>query len=105
LDGAHDSGADLSLASTISAATDPQSDDDSLLTRHGADALKQLLGTFPLRSMTDLVAFWLARGTNLALAGSFVEQCAESMLLLFSLMQKENWHLLFARRLLQQNSA
>lgn len=47
--------------------------------------------------------FWLAKGANLALAEPFVAQCAESAGQLFTL-HDENWHLVFARRLLQ-NSA
>lgn len=53
--------------------------------------------------MKELVMFWLAKGTNLALAEPFVAQCTESVSQLFE-SHDENWHLVYARRLLQ-NSA
>jgi hypothetical protein len=74
------------------------------MTRRGADALRQLLGAFPLHAVINLVNFWLAKGVNLALAGPFVEQSAETMNHLLSSMSDENWHLVYARHLLQ-NSA
>ncbi|PLB45480.1 hypothetical protein P170DRAFT_449171 [Aspergillus steynii IBT 23096] len=65
----------------------PQLADDGCLLR-GADILRQLLNSFPLTTMNDLVMFWLAKGANLALAEPFTK----------------NWHLAFASRLLR-NSA
>ncbi|KAJ5674147.1 hypothetical protein N7462_009586 [Penicillium macrosclerotiorum] len=53
--------------------------------------------------MKDLVQFWLDKGTNLALAEPFVAQCANSVSQLF-MSHDEHWHLVYARRLLQ-NSA
>lgn len=53
--------------------------------------------------MKELVMFWLAKGANLALAEPFVAQCAESVSQLFA-VNDENWHLMYARRLLH-NSA
>ena len=53
--------------------------------------------------MKDLVMFWLAKGANLALAEPFVNQCTQSVSQLFT-YHDENWHLVYARRLLQ-NSA
>lgn len=53
--------------------------------------------------MKDLVMFWLAKGANLALAEPFVDQCAQSVSQLFT-YHDDNWHLVYARRLLQ-NSA
>jgi hypothetical protein len=53
--------------------------------------------------MKDLIMFWLAKGANLALAEPFVNQCAQSVSQLFT-YHDDNWHLVYARRLLQ-NSA
>lgn len=53
--------------------------------------------------MKELVSFWLAKGANLALAEPFVAQCAESVSQLF-VSHDEDWHLVYARRLLH-NSA
>lgn len=47
--------------------------------------------------------FWLAKGANLALAEPFVAQCTQSVSQLFT-YHDENWHLVYARRLLH-NSA
>lgn len=47
--------------------------------------------------------FWLAKGANLALAEPFVARCAESVSQLFT-SHDDDWHLVYARRLLQ-NSA
>lgn len=69
----------------------------------GADILRHLLSSYSLSAMKELVMFWLATGANLALAEPFVAQCAESVSQLFTL-HDEQWHLVYARRLLQ-NSA
>ena len=53
--------------------------------------------------MKDLVLFWLAKGANLALAEPFVAPVSESVSQLFT-SHDENWHLVYAQRLLQ-NSA
>ncbi|KAJ5103640.1 hypothetical protein N7532_004169 [Penicillium argentinense] len=76
---------------------------DNHLLLQGADVLKHLLTLYSLSSMKELVAFWLAKGANLALAEPFVAQCAESASQLFE-SHDENWHLVYARRLMQ-NSA
>ncbi|KAJ5384596.1 hypothetical protein N7517_002507 [Penicillium concentricum] len=76
---------------------------DNHLVLQGADILKHLLTTYKLSAMKDLVMFWLAKGANLALAEPFVDQCAQSVSQLFT-YHDENWHLVYARRLLQ-NSA
>ncbi|EKV07324.1 ATP adenylyltransferase, C-terminal [Penicillium digitatum] len=76
---------------------------DNHLVLQGADILKHLLTTYKLSAMTDLVMFWLVKGANLALAEPFVEQCAQSVSQLFT-YHDDNWHLIYARRLLQ-NSA
>lgn len=76
---------------------------DNHLLLQGADVLRILLTSYPLSAMKELVMFWLAKGANLALAEPFVAQCAETASQLFTL-HDENWHLVFARRLLQ-NSA
>ncbi|KZF19088.1 hypothetical protein L228DRAFT_257174 [Xylona heveae TC161] len=82
-----------------------RSDDGNLLTHQGADVLRQLLDKYSLKLLKELVMFWLKKGINLILAGPFVQQCVESMTdFLMSSLQDENWHLIYARRLLH-NSA
>ncbi|KAJ5132889.1 hypothetical protein N7448_007047 [Penicillium atrosanguineum] len=76
---------------------------DNYLLLQGADVLRNLLIGYPLSAMKELVTFWLAKGANLALAEPFVAQCAESVSQLFT-FHDDNWHLVYARRLLQ-NSA
>jgi hypothetical protein len=80
-----------------------QSVGDNYLLLQGADVLRRLLTGYPLSAMNELVMFWLAKGANLALAEPFVAQCAESVSQLFTL-HDDDWHLVYARRLLQ-NSA
>ncbi|KAJ5095445.1 hypothetical protein NUU61_004801 [Penicillium alfredii] len=80
-----------------------QWDGDNHLVLQGAEALRNLLSTYSLPALKDLVIFWLARGANLALAEPFVAACTESVSQLFT-THDENWHLVYARRLLQ-NSA
>lgn len=53
--------------------------------------------------MKDLVLFWLSKDANLALAEPFVAPVSESVSQLFT-SHDENWHLVYAQRLLQ-NSA
>lgn len=89
---------------TFQATQGSHSDGDDLLIQQGADTLRQLLSAFPLKGVIDLVTFWLAKGVNLALAGPFVAQCTESMHHLLACMSDGNWHLAYARQLLQ-NSA
>ncbi|KAJ5540094.1 hypothetical protein N7504_000296 [Penicillium tannophilum] len=86
-----------------SEALSPQWVGDNHLVLQGADVLRHLLTTYPLSAMKELVMFWLAKGANLALAEPFVAQCAESVSQLFA-VNDENWHLMYARRLLH-NSA
>lgn len=76
---------------------------DNHLLLQGADVLRHLLTSYSLSAMRELVIFWLAKGANLALAEPFVAQCADSVSELFTL-HDEHWHLVYARRLLQ-NSA
>ncbi|CAG7924654.1 unnamed protein product [Penicillium olsonii] len=76
---------------------------DNHLVLQGADILKHLLTKYELSAMKDLVVFWLAKGANLALAEPFVNQCTRSVSQLFT-YHDENWHLVYARRLLH-NSA
>ncbi|CAG8888125.1 unnamed protein product [Penicillium egyptiacum] len=76
---------------------------DNHLVLQGADILRHLLTTYKLSAMKDLVMFWLVKGANLALAEPFVEHCAQSVSQLFT-YHDDNWHLVYARRLLQ-NSA
>lgn len=47
--------------------------------RHAEEMLQQLIESFRLASMKELVSFWLARGVNLALAEPFVLPCTESV--------------------------
>lgn len=77
----------------------PQCIGDNHLLLQGADALRHLLTAFSLSAMKELVKFWLAKGANLALAEPFVADCAESVSQLFE-SHDENWHLVYARRLL-----
>ncbi|KAJ5582467.1 hypothetical protein N7535_001087 [Penicillium sp. DV-2018c] len=76
---------------------------DNHLVLQGADILKHLLTTYKLSAMRDLVMFWLVKGANLALAEPFVNECAQSVSQLFT-YHDDNWHLIYARRLMQ-NSA
>lgn len=84
-------------------ATGSQWTGDSHLILQGAEVLRHLLTTYSLSAMKELVLFWLAKGANLALAEPFVAQCAESVSQLFA-SRDEDWHLVYARRLLE-NSA
>lgn len=76
---------------------------DNHLVLQGADILKHLLTEYKLSAMKDLITFWLAKGANLALAEPFVDECAQNVSQLFT-YHDENWHLVYARRLLH-NSA
>ncbi|KAJ5648456.1 hypothetical protein N7490_004828 [Penicillium lividum] len=98
-DGDHGAGAQVGSSEALS----PQWVGDNHLLLQGADILRHLLTTYPLSAMKELVMFWLAKGANLALAEPFVAQCAESVSQLFT-FNDENWHLIYARRLLH-NSA
>ncbi|PWY92640.1 hypothetical protein BO70DRAFT_367708 [Aspergillus heteromorphus CBS 117.55] len=96
-DAYHASNSDMTLL-------DPQSAGDNILLIQGADILKQLLNTFPLPAMRDLVLLWLAKGTNLALAEPFTQQCSEHINQLFMVFSQEaHWHLAYARRLLENS--
>ncbi|KAE8409965.1 hypothetical protein BDV37DRAFT_277613 [Aspergillus pseudonomiae] len=89
----------------ISTATMPGYPSESYeLTQRAADALSQFFGTFPLEATISFVNFWLATGINLALAGPFVKHCAQTMNHLLPLLSHKDWHLVYARQLLQ-NSA
>lgn len=81
----------------------PQLAGDNHLLLQGADILRQIVDSYALTAMKELVQFWLAKGVNLALAEPFVQQCAESVSNLFT-STDQKWHLVYARRLLQ-NSA
>lgn len=98
------SNGDHETGATSDTAASPclQLDSDDRLMRLGADALKQLLGTFHPEELTNLVTFWVERGTNLALAGPFVQGCTQTVSELPS-SSDGNWNLVYAR-LLQQNS-
>ncbi|KAJ5301849.1 hypothetical protein N7508_006712 [Penicillium antarcticum] len=81
-----------------------QSAGENLLLIQGADVLRQLLNTFPLAAMKEFVMFWLATGTNLALAEPFTEKCTENMTRLFTTFsQEDNWHLAYAQRLTENS--
>ncbi|PWY75196.1 hypothetical protein BO94DRAFT_209682 [Aspergillus sclerotioniger CBS 115572] len=81
----------------------PITDEHVLL--QGANALRLLLDEYRLTVMRDLVQFWLAKGTNLALAESLVEVCSESVVQFFtSVSQDEHWHLDCARLLLHNST-
>jgi hypothetical protein len=84
-------------------ATQPQVAGDNHLLLQGADILRQLLNSYSLSAMKDLVTFWLVKGANLALAEPFVAPCAESVSQLFA-TPDENWHLVYARHLLQNTA-
>lgn len=89
---------------TFQTTQSTHSNGDDHLIQQGADTLRQLLSAFPLKGVIELVSFWLAKGVNLALTGPFVAQCTESMHHLLACMSDGNWHLAYARQLLQ-NSA
>jgi len=77
---------------------------ENILLIQGADVLRQLLNTFPLAVMKDLVMFWLETGANMSLAEPFVEKCTENMTRLFTTFsQEDNWHLAYAQRLTQNS--
>ncbi|KAJ5239473.1 hypothetical protein N7468_004092 [Penicillium chermesinum] len=84
-------------------APSPQRVGDNHLLLQGAEVLRHLLTAYPLSAMKELANFWLAKGANLALAEPFVADCTESVSQLFK-SRDENWHLVYAGRLLQ-NSA
>lgn len=55
--------------------------------------------------MKSLVLFWHAKGANLALAGPFVEACAQSASCAsLSLFQGEDWHVELAQRLIENTA-
>lgn len=65
--------------------------------------LKELFEMFAPLAMQELVAFWRATGTNLALAEPLVDLCAQSNWSSSSSMglQSDQWHLLLAQKLLK----
>lgn len=76
--------------------------DESMQAKQGAECLKQLLGTCDVHDMKGLILFWRAKGINLALAGPFVELCAESASCAsLSSFQGEDWHVGLAQRLIE----
>ncbi|KAJ5601544.1 ATP adenylyltransferase C-terminal [Penicillium lagena] len=98
-----DHGSTAHVSDLACSATQPQVTGDNHLLSQGADILKQIVTSYPLTAMKDLVLFWLVKGANLALAEPFVAQCAESVSHLFT-TQDENWNLVYARRLLQNTA-
>lgn len=55
--------------------------------------------------MNSLVLFWRAKGANLALAGPFVEVCAQSAsCAALSTFQGEDWHVELAQRLIENTA-
>jgi hypothetical protein len=52
---------------------------DETPSQHSAGLLRRALTVYDMKSLQDLVKFWLAKGVNLALAGPLVEGCIESM--------------------------
>ncbi|KAI2904343.1 hypothetical protein CBS63078_892 [Aspergillus niger] len=77
--------------------------DDDLVVQRCADALKMLLTRFSLPAMKELVKLWQARGTNLAIMGAMVDQCVDNIPLPPS-STNEDWHLLYAKSLLNNSS-
>ena len=54
-------------------------DNDDIACRQGTTLIKLLLDEYPLRTLKDLVSFWLAKGISLAHAESLLDSCVESM--------------------------
>lgn len=72
--------------------------------KQAAELTRQLLTSFDLNALEDLVAFWFAKGVNLAVAEPFVQPCARSSnFTSLSTFQGDNWHIHFATRLLQNS--
>ncbi|KAK6193974.1 hypothetical protein LQW54_011903 [Pestalotiopsis sp. IQ-011] len=63
--------------------------------------LKELFETFTPIAMQDLVAFWRATGTNLALTEPLVDSCVHSDYASSLGSQDDRWHLALARKLLE----
>lgn len=79
--------------------------DQSRLVKQGAECLKELLGKCNLGGMKDLISFWRAKGANLALAGPFVELCAESASCSpLSSFHGDDWHVALAQRLMENTA-
>ncbi|KAL3440661.1 hypothetical protein BJX65DRAFT_26051 [Aspergillus insuetus] len=102
----------LDIPSTVLSEETPASrtqPEDALLVQRAADTLKQLLTTFPLDQMTNLVQLWLAGGSNLSLAGGilqrFITQASISVTLpIPPATAPSDWHILNAKYLLANSS-
>ena len=78
--------------------------EDHPAAKQGAELARQLLSSFDLRSLQDLVAFWLAKEVNLAVAEPFVELCSQSSnFSALSTFDGDDWHIKFATRLLENS--
>jgi hypothetical protein len=74
-------------------------------TKQGAFLTKQLFSSFELNALHRLVLFWRAKKVNLAVAGPFVDLCAESLnYTSLSSFQGPEWHLDFAASLLRNTA-
>lgn len=63
--------------------------------------LKELFETVKPPAMQDLVAFWRATGTNLALAEPLVDSCVHSDYASSLGLQDDRWHLTVAHKLIE----
>ena len=96
-DTSHD---DLAPAPSVSVELD-----DYPSAKQGALLTKQLLTLFDLSALQNLVAFWRAKGVNLAVAEPFVDLCADKLnYTSLSTFQDPEWHLNFSARLLQNTA-
>lgn len=79
--------------------------DDYPSAKLGAELTRQLLGSFDLKALEDLVIFWCAKGANLAVAEPVVKLCSQSCnFLSLSTLQGEDWHMNLTSRLLQNTA-
>ncbi|KAI8712230.1 Zn(2)-C6 fungal-type domain-containing protein [Fusarium sp. LHS14.1] len=73
--------------------------------QQGADLIKSLVTGFRLRSLEDLVSFWIKKGINLALAEPFVAMFARhANYSCLSSFDGPDWHLEMASKLLENTN-
>lgn len=89
-----------SLVPSVSVSLDehPSAKQGALLTR-------QLLSSFDLSALKNLVTFWRAKGANLAVAEPYVDLCTDSLnYTSLSIFQGPEWHLEFSSSLLKNTA-
>ncbi|KAL2846992.1 hypothetical protein BJX68DRAFT_256200 [Aspergillus pseudodeflectus] len=107
----HIPGSSLETPSTILSDEAPAScsqPEDVLLVQRAANALKQLLTTFPMDQMTNIVQLWQARGSNLSLAGGILQHCITQgdiiTLPILPATFPNDWHILNTKYLLANSN-